>query len=163
MTTPAHPKRKRQNNVSPAKVMKLPGDICKHCNGKCTETGESSKAMQCEICYSWVHATCDGLSMEEYDSFNKLSATVSNIAYCCNLNHCYFCLTQLIAKPHGGTSKDLDQVLKLVVDNYVLLQESISKLSSKIEELNSQYSELKVRLITYLRIWILQMGLLLQI
>ena len=24
-------------------------------------------AIQCEICYSWVHATCDGLSMEEYD------------------------------------------------------------------------------------------------
>ena len=146
MTTPAHPKRKRQNNVSPAKVMELPGDICKHCDGKCTETGESSKAIQCEICYSWVHATCDGLSIEEYDLFNKLSATVSNIAYCCNLNHCYSCLTQLIAKPHGGTSKDLDQVLKPVVDNHALLQESISKVSSKIEELISQYSELKVKI-----------------
>ena len=33
-------------------------------------------AIRCEICYSWVHVTCDGLSMEEYDQFLKLSISV---------------------------------------------------------------------------------------
>ena len=101
--------------------MELPGDTCKHCNKKCTETGEGSTAIQCEMCYSWVHATCDELSMKEYDPFNKLSTFVSNVAYCCNLNHYYSCLNQLIAKPHDEASKDLDQVLKPVVDNHTLL------------------------------------------
>ena len=97
------------------------------------------------MCYSWVHVTCDGLN-EEYDLFNKLSAYVSNIAYCCNLNHCFSCLNQLTANPHCVISKDLDQVLKPVFDNHSLLQESISKVSSKIEEPNSQYFDLKVKI-----------------
>ena len=33
-------------------------------------------ALQCEVCYSCVHVTCDGLSMEEYDQFLKLSTSV---------------------------------------------------------------------------------------
>ena len=44
------------------------------------------------------------------------------------------------------TCKDLDQVLKPVADNHTLLQESILKVSSKIEELNSWYSDLKVKI-----------------
>ena len=35
--------------------------------------------MQSEVCYSWVHATYDGLSMEEYDLFNVLSTSVINV------------------------------------------------------------------------------------
>ena len=64
----ATPKRKRKNAASPAKVMELPGDMCKLCNKKFTESGEDSKTIliQCEICYSWVHGTCDGLSIEQY-------------------------------------------------------------------------------------------------
>ena len=37
-------------------------------------------------------------------------------------------------------------MLKPVVDNHTLLQQSISKVCSKIEELNSQYSDLKVKI-----------------
>ena len=104
MATPGQPKRKRPNKMSPAKkVMELPGDICKQCNKKCTEEGKASKAIQCEVCYSWVHASCDGLSNEEYDLFNQLSASVSNIAYC-NMNHCYTRLNQLTANSHSETS-----------------------------------------------------------
>ena len=83
-------KRKRLNKGSPAKTLELPGEIYKHCNEKCNESGEGSKAIQCKLCYSWVHALAmDYVSLEEYDLFNKLSASVINIAYCCNLNHCY--------------------------------------------------------------------------
>ena len=76
--------------------------------------------------------------MEEYELFNQLSATVSNIAYCCNKNHCYTRLNQLTATKYKETN--LDQTLKHITDKHVLLQ---SKVSSKVEELNVQNSELK--------------------
>ena len=138
-------KRKRPNNVSPTKVMELPGDICKYCNKPYTEDGDDSKAIQCEICYSWVHATCDGLSLKEYDLFNQLSTSVSNIAYCCNKNHCYSRLNQLTTKSHE-VSPELTQSLKLVVENHATLHESLLKVSSKVEELNIQNTELKKRI-----------------
>ena len=122
--------------------MECPGDICKHCNKKCTENGEGSKAIQCEVCYSWVHASCDGLSSEEYDLFNQLSASVSNIVYCCNLNHCYSRLNQLTASPNGETNKEIDQLLKKVTGNHKILQEFTSQVSSKIEDLSAQNSDL---------------------
>ena len=65
-------------------------------------------AIKCEICYSWVHVTCDGSSMEKYDLYLKLSTSVFNVVYCCNLNQCY---SQLVVRPHNEASKDLDQVL----------------------------------------------------
>ena len=134
--------------------MELPGDMCKLCNKKCTESGEDSKAIQCEICYSWVHATCDGLSIEQYDLFinNQLSVSVSNIAYCCNMNHCYARLNQLVANPYGQdigqvlkpvVAEEIGQALKPIVDS---LQESVSQVSSRIEKLNNQYSELEVKI-----------------
>ena len=125
--------------------MELPGDICNCCNKKCA-TRQGSMAIQHETCYSWVHVTCDGLSTsnEEYDLYLKLSTSVFNVVYCCNLNHGYSHLNQLIVRPHDEAGKD--EVLKLVFENHTLLQESISKVLSKIVNLSSQYSELKVKI-----------------
>ena len=125
--------------------MKLPGDICKYCNKQCTEDGDDSKVIQCEICYSWVHATCDGLILKEYELFNQLSTSVNNIAYCRNKNHCYSCLNQLTTKSHE-VIPELTQSLKLVVENHATLHESLLKVSSKVEELNIQNTELKKRI-----------------
>ena len=151
----ATPKRKRKNVASPAKVMELPGDVCKLCNKKCTATGEDSNAIQCEICYSWVHATCDGLSIEQYDLFNQLSASVGNIAYCCNMNQCYARLNQLVANPYGQdigqvlkpvVAEEIGQALKPIADNCASLQESISQVSSRLEKLKNQYTNLEVKI-----------------
>ena len=73
--------------------------------------------------------------MKENDLLNKLSASVSNIAYCCNLNHCFSRLNQLTANPHCVTSKDLDQVLKPVVDNHTLLQELSQRYPPRVKNL----------------------------
>ena len=126
MATPSNTKK---NNVSPAKALELPGATCKYCHRDCTEEGENSKAVQCEICYSWVHASCDGLSNEDYDLFNKLSTTVSNIAYCCNLNYCFSRLNQLTSGSYTESTTNLDQTLKLITDNHTKLQESISNVT----------------------------------
>ena len=33
----------------------MPGDICNHCNKKCTKKGKGSEAIQCDICFVWVY------------------------------------------------------------------------------------------------------------
>jgi len=38
-----------------SKPSKLSGDTCGHCNKECTSEGELSKAIQCDLCYAWVH------------------------------------------------------------------------------------------------------------
>ena len=52
--------------------------------------------------------------MEEYDLFNKLSASVSNIAYCCNLNHCHSRLNRSKRKEEDASAAIL--ILKDYVD-----------------------------------------------
>ena len=47
--TSAPPKRKREDDNSPSKALNMPGDICKHCNKRCTSKGKSSEAIQCDI------------------------------------------------------------------------------------------------------------------
>ena len=54
------PKRKLEDENSLSKVLNMPGDICKHCNKRCTSKGKSSEAIQCDICFVWVHAAFEG-------------------------------------------------------------------------------------------------------
>ena len=50
--TSVTPKRKREDESSPTKVLSMPGDICKHCNKRYTSKGKSSEAIQCGICFA---------------------------------------------------------------------------------------------------------------
>ena len=89
------PKRIREDENSPPKCLNMPGDICKHCNKKCTLKGKSSEAIQCDICFVWVHAACEGLTKEQYKAFSDFSKSCPNIAYCCKLNGCFTRLNQV--------------------------------------------------------------------
>ena len=40
-----------------ASCSNLPADICGYCDKECTPDGE---AIQCHLCYVWVHAECAG-------------------------------------------------------------------------------------------------------
>ena len=62
-------KRKRPNTISPDTATLLESkrvDVCGHCKKKCTTKGSLSEAIQCDMCYSWVHAACEGLKKEQY-------------------------------------------------------------------------------------------------
>ena len=86
-STLAPPKGRREEENSPSKSLTMPGDICNHCNKKFTKKGKGSEAIQCEICFVWVHASCEGL----------FSKSFPNIAYCCKLSGCLTHLNQLVA------------------------------------------------------------------
>ena len=86
------------------------GENCGHCNKKCTSRGKLSEALQCDLCYTWVHAHCEGLTKDHYKVINQISNEVPGITYLCKVNHCcnrfkqllfsfINCIVQLIAHP----------------------------------------------------------------
>ena len=117
-----------------SKVQKLPGEICKHYNKLCFKKGTS---FQCEVCYRWVHASCEGVSNDNYKLFNKLSASMPNIVYCCNLNQYYASLSQLTSVANNPPTENVDHHnFQIFIDNHNVLENSVSKLGTQIEALS---------------------------
>ena len=138
------PKRRREDDNSPPKALTMPGDICKHCNKKCTIKGKNSEAIQCDICYVWVHASCESFSREQYKALSDLSKSFPNLAYCYKLNGCFTCLNQLIAR--NDTSKpstEIDEVLENMEKNYSSVNQAITTISENINQLSSNNTELE--------------------
>ena len=46
-------------------------DVCGHCNEKCVA---ESKAILCDFCHSWTHASCEGLKDEQYNQLTQLTS-----------------------------------------------------------------------------------------
>ena len=80
-------KRRKLDHISPEVVGK-PVNVCGHCSKKCTSKGLTNEAIMCDLCGSWVHAACEGLTREQFKVFNQLSNSVENIVYYCNFNQC---------------------------------------------------------------------------
>ena len=136
------PKRRREDDNSPPKALTMPGDICKHCNKKCTVKGKNSKAIQCDICYVWVHASCESFSREQYKSFSDLSKSFPNLAYCCKLNGCFTRLNQLIARK--DTPDPLaENVLENLEKNYSSVHQTITTISKNINQLSLNNTKLE--------------------
>ena len=142
--TAAPPKRKR-NDDTPPKAMTAPGDICGHCNKRCTTKGKSSEAIQCDVCFEWVHAQCEGLSKDQYKIFAQLTATFPNIAYCCKLHGCITRLNQLTAND-GKVNESNSKKFEEIVEKHSLLNQSINDLSSKIQSLSLNSATLENKL-----------------
>ena len=122
----------------------MPGDICKHCNKKCTIKGKNSEIIQCDICYVWVYASCESFSREQYKAFSDLSKSFPNLAYYCKLNGCFTRLNQLIAR--NDTSKpstEIDEVFENLEKNYSSVNQAITTISENINQLSSNNTELK--------------------
>ena len=83
--TAAAPAEKRPRNgkrplsVSPEKRGKPLGTLTGGCCIKCEEElGADSKAVQCDLCGSWIHAVCENISGDVYDSMNTVLGSVNN-------------------------------------------------------------------------------------
>ena len=103
----------------------MPGDICKHYNKRYTSKGKSSKAIQCDICFVWVHAACEGFTKDHFKTFSNFSKPFPNIAYCCKVNGCFTWLNKLVAskdtsESHVLISKRLESTLTKPSSIYLL-------------------------------------------
>ena len=66
---------KPDSDDSPDKLSRLLGrdvDMCGHCNKKCTV---KNKAIQCNLCSTWVHASCEKLTHEQYNVLGSSTST----------------------------------------------------------------------------------------
>jgi len=103
----------------------LPGDVCGHCKKRCTDSGEQGQAVQCDLCGVWVHASCDGISVEQCKQLVSLTSSIENIAYLCKLNSCQSRFKQLILKCVKADNHD---------DLYSRLEKVEAKLDSIVQE-----------------------------
>ena len=55
----------KELNPPPAKKLKWP---CSICNKNCIA---NQRAIQCDTCDKWCHATCDGMSVETYNYYQS--------------------------------------------------------------------------------------------
>ena len=138
----SNPRKRTRGDFSP-NALDVSGDTCIHCNKKCTSKGRNSEAVQCDICFAWVHASCEGLSKEQYKVFSDAAEIIPNLAYCCNLNNCSVRLNQLVAAKGASQSSVADEVLDDIEKNYSFVTDTISTLSTKIETLSSSNARLE--------------------
>jgi len=53
--------------------------VCGHFRKKCTAEGCLKEAVQCGMCYTWVHASCDVVSVEGQKSLAFLLYNIANV------------------------------------------------------------------------------------
>ena len=150
---------------SPVKgiLKNLSGDICRHCDKQCIETGEQGQAIQCDLCGVWVHAACDGISKDHYQGLVSLTSNIENLAYLCRLNSCQARFKQMVfetAKTNSDCNElhsrlekveaKLDKIVQEVgskLENHSKTIESISNSASAVEaKLNKVVQELGTRI-----------------
>jgi len=138
-------KRKRPDDTPPdsriiqqSKIV----NVCGHCNKKCTIRSE---AIQCDLCQSWVHAACEGVSKEEYEMLSQVTDSVENVVYFCKLNSCLTVNKRLLNDHLNALSSDSGDVpsLRTIQAEQLNLHKIISELSLKIDNLCKSNDNLK--------------------
>ena len=119
-------------------------DLCGKCNKKCTAKGES---IQCDLCGLWAHASCEGISRDQYKAIKALSA-LDNIVYYCCINDCSsrikFITNEWVKFQDRSKIEEIVSSLtqQHLSNEYQTLQKAVSDLSNKIIHLQAQESDL---------------------
>ena len=101
------PAEKRSRNkwplsISPEKwgepLCNIAGGCCIKCKD---ELGANSKAIQCDLCGSWINAACEKISDEV---MNVILGSVNNFVYYCETNNCTSRIKQLLFSFFTGDS-----------------------------------------------------------
>ena len=96
------------------------------------------------MCYSWVHATCEGLKKDQYKQFTQLTNTITNIAYYCTLNQCASLNKKLIYDHLSSLKQNADTTtLRSLKVEQTNLHHTISDVSNKLDDLFSQNRNLQ--------------------
>ena len=134
-------RHKPDSEDSPDKLTCLlsrPVDTCGHCNKKCTT---KDRAIQCDLCSTWVHANCENLTNDQY----KVLGSSANIVYYCNFNSCASRVKYALAE-WMHTSSSVITSLKESHSKFLLeyenLRKNLTDLSGKLDTLQSSETEL---------------------
>jgi len=146
-------KRKKPNDDSPD-ILHKPVDTCGHCGRICSGEGQLNEAIQCDLCASWVHASCEDVSSDDYKLLTNLTATTDNLIYYCNLNQCLSRVKQIVfqhlSKPpnrseeFSNRTEDFSQ--PVLLSEHQTLCDSVSALSDKINHLCAKNDQLQTQI-----------------
>jgi len=136
MEVVTHPRSKRgRPNDSPDpkdRLLSKDIDTCGHCKKKCTPTCE---ALQCDLCSSWVHASCEGFSKKQYSSMSQLTKSLDNVMFYCRLNNCVTRSKQFIFANIEATQTASDDTLQSLTKEQDTIRQTLTQLSEKVNEL----------------------------
>ena len=141
-------RHKPDSEDSPDKLSRLlnkSADMCNHCNKKCTVNDE---AIQCDLCSTWVHASCENLSHEQYNSLSQLASS-ANVVYYCNLNSCSSRVKSIMAEwmqTSSNVAKSLKESHTNLLSELENLHKSLRELSGKLDTLHTSETELQDRI-----------------
>ena len=93
-TPTARPKQKKPKDDSPD-IKRSPVDLCGHCGKNCRDK-VLNKAIQCDLYAAWVHASCEGVSSDDYKLMKNLTSSSKNVIYYCSLNQCLSRVKQIV-------------------------------------------------------------------
>ena len=138
-------KRKRPNDTPPdTRILQQSKkvNVCGHCNKNCTL---GSEAIQCDLCQSWVHASCEALDTEDYKMLTQLTVSVENVVCFCKLNNCLTVNKKLLNDHLNALSSDTADLpsLRSLQAEQLNLHKIISEVSAKIDNLCNSNDNLK--------------------
>lgn len=90
-------------------------EICGHCKTRCTDKGKGSDGLLCDHCQCWVHAKCEGMSVDSYKMFSQLANNVPNMKYTCSANNCQIVSEEFMKKLGPINSKVADNTRRIEV------------------------------------------------
>ena len=111
----------------------MPVDLCGHCGKNCSDKG-LNEAIQCDLCAEWVHASCEGVSSDNYKLLTNLTSFSENVIYYCNLNQCLSRVKQIVFQHFNRTEESSNKTKEISVPPALLseqqtLRDSVSTLS----------------------------------
>ena len=116
--------------------------MCNHFNKQCTSNDE---AIQCDLCSTWVHASCEDLSHEQYNLLCQLASS-ANVVYYYNLNSCSSCIKGIMAECMQTSSnavKSLKESHTNLLSELENLHKSLHELSGKLDTLHASETKLQ--------------------
>jgi len=147
MDVAAQPRTKRNRpNDSPDpkdRLLSRKIDTCGHCKKKCTPTCE---ALQCDLCSSWVHASCEGFSKKQYSSISQLTKSLDNVMFYCRLNNCVTRSKQFIFASVEATQATNDSTLQSLIEEQDTIRQALTEMSEKVNQICSMNQSLEKEL-----------------
>ena len=145
-TPTTRPKHKKPNDDSPD-ILSKPVDVCGHCGKNCSGKGHLNEAIQCDLCAMWVHASCEGVSSDDYKLLTNLTSATDNVIYYCNLNQCLSWVKQIVFQHFNNKpSNNTESLQPSLLSEHQSLHDSVSALSEKINHLCTNNDQLQNQL-----------------
>ena len=87
-------RKKTDTDNSPDKSEHILSKSLNNCGKKCTPKGES---IQCNLCGTWAHASCEKITRDQYRVIDSLSS-LDNLVYYCRTHNCLHRVKNIIAE-----------------------------------------------------------------